>query len=68
MKDIAMVNRQRRIAVMEDGQILPVTNLYDVDGEETEDVTCAVSCVVGPDAAGFWYSVDLTAFEQVRMH
>ena len=44
--EVAMVNVAARIAVMEDGQELPVTNAFDEDGDEC-DPEDAVACVAG---------------------
>ena len=65
--EVACVNRKLRVAIMEDGQELPVTNMFDGFGEETDDVDDAVSCVAGPDADGMWVSIDFTEMEKVAV-
>ena len=61
-----MVNVAARIAIMEDGQELPVTNAFDAGGDECEPED-AVACVAGPDRDGMWVSIDLKQFEGVAL-
>lgn len=63
VNEVSCVHRGKRIAVMEDGQVLPVTHLFDRFGDDTDDDNEAVACVAGPDSAGAWFSIDLTAFD-----
>ena len=65
--EIACVNRALRVAVTEDGQELPVTNMFDGDGDETDDVDAAVTCVAGPDKDGLWLTIDFAEMESVVM-
>ena len=67
MMDISAVNVSERIAVTEDGQHLPITNLMDEWGDETEDSGKAVFCVAGPDRHGMWVSVDLAVFKRATL-
>lgn len=67
MTEVSCVNRTKRIAIMEDGQVLPVTHLFDKFGEDTEDEDEAVACAAGPDSGGMWVSIDLTAFDEVPL-
>ena len=60
--DIDAVNRNLGIALLTDGQEIPVTNWMH-NGEECFSDE-ASSCVCGPDSAGKWYSVNLTQFEK----
>lgn len=45
----------------EDGQVLPVTNAFDADGDDC-DIADAVTCVAGPDKDGNWLTIDFSAF------
>lgn len=65
--EVAMVNITLGIAVMEDGQELPITNAFDDDGDEC-DPEDAVACVAGPDNDGCWVSIDLRALEKAALH
>jgi hypothetical protein len=62
MSDVAAVNVSKCIAVLEDGSLVPITNLFDAWGDECapED---AVSAVAGPTQEGSWISLDLAEFE-----
>ena len=66
MIEVACVNCEKRVAITEDGQELPVTNLFDSDGDECEPDE-AVACVAGPDKDGLWLSIDLTVMEKVPL-
>lgn len=67
MSEVSCVNCAERIAIMEDGQVLTVTHLFDKFGDDTEDEDEAVACVAGPDSGGMWVSIDLTAFDEVPL-
>ena len=64
--EVAMINVALRIAVMEDGQELPITNAFDEDGDDCNPED-AVACVAGPDRDGMWVSIDLKQFEGVAL-
>jgi len=64
--EVAMVNVTLGIAIMEDGQELPITNAFDDDGDDCDPAE-AVSCVAGPDRDGMWVSIDLKQFEDMRL-
>lgn len=67
MSEIEAINRTELTAITEDGRIGEITNMFDADGEETDDYELAVAAVVKL-ADDEWYSVDLTAFEPTRMN
>lgn len=64
--EVAMVNVSLRLALMEDGQKLPITDAFDDDGDECEPED-AVACVAGPDRDGMWVCIDLRQFEGVGL-
>ena len=66
MIEVSCVNRVQKIAFMEDGQELPITNFFDPDGDDC-DFDDAVTCVAGPDKDGFWISIDLREMERVTL-
>lgn len=65
--DIAAVNRSHMIAITDDGVICEITNMFDCDGEETDDFNSAVVGVVrvGDDE---WFTVVFEDYETVRVH
>lgn len=65
--DIAAINRQRGLAVMDDGAIIPIEVWLDDEGDECGPDE-AVVAVAGPDAAGWWHPVVLSNFEQATFH
>ena len=63
--EVQMIHRKRGIAILSDGQEVPVTNW--LDGEGDCDPAEATACVCGPCFDGKWYSVDLKDYEGVIM-
>ena len=65
--DVEAVNRSRCIAVLASGERVPVMLWLDFEGDEctAED---AVVAVAGPDEAGRWFAIDLSAFEPAFLH
>ena len=65
MSDIALeidaIHRAKGIALLSDGQEVPITNWIDIDGNEC-DYADAVACACGPDFDGNWSAVTLAAF------
>jgi len=55
------------MAVAEDGRLGEITNLFDAEGEDTDDVALAVVAVVKL-ADDEWCTVDLTAFQPARLN
>lgn len=60
---VEAINRTTCLAVMSDGQILPITHWF-LDGEDW-DADEADSCVCGPCKDGKWYAVDLSEMDGV---
>ena len=59
--DVDMIHRGRSVAILSDGQEIPVTTWIGADGVECNPLD-AVSCVCGPDFDGKWYAVNLAMF------
>ncbi len=55
------------MVITEDGQTLPITNMFDADGDECDDVDDAVTCVAGSDKDGLWLSIDFSVMEKVTL-
>lgn len=64
--EVSTINRRLGIAILSDGQEVPVTTWVNGNGEC--DPNDAIACVCGPDFDGNWYSVDLSAFESATTH
>lgn len=64
--DIAAINRAKRIAVLENGETIPITNFFEAGGDEC-DPSDAVTCVAGPCSNGKWYSIDLREYERMAL-
>lgn len=60
------VNRKLGIVLLTDGTELPITDFFDLDGDECAPEN-AVSCVAGSDEYG-WLSIDLSDFERKTVH
>jgi len=63
MIDVDAINAFTRFAVLNDGTTVPVTGLYDADGEETNDPDQAVTFVAGEGDR--WFSGLCSEFEEV---
>lgn len=59
--DVAAVNLTAGIARMTDGTTREITNMFDIDGDDTSDPVAAMSCVV-KDHDDSWFAVDLLGF------
>lgn len=58
---VEAVNVERGIARMSDGSTREITNMFDADGDDTEDPVAAVACVV-KDREDRWLTLDLCDF------
>lgn len=63
---IHAISLPTRTVFLEDGRILPITNLFDAIGEETADPDEAVSFVCG--SGRLWISDRLDSFEAATIH
>ena len=64
--DVQLINRGRRIALLSDGQDVPITNWLNAEGECDPDE--AMFCVCGPCLGGNWYCVDLQEFDAATIN
>ena len=60
--EVQMIHRGLGIAILSDGQEVPITNWLNADGDC--DPSDAMTCVCGPCFDGKWYSVDLSQYDQ----
>lgn len=63
--EVQLVHRARGIAILSDGQEIPITNWIDMDGNEC-DYADACACACGPDFDGKYYAVALGSFVEVK--
>lgn len=65
---IRAINKTARRALLSDGEIVPITFLSDLDGEQTDDLDLAVTFVAGSEACG-WFVDYLEHFaEPMEVH
>jgi len=67
MADVVAVNRALGFVLTDDGDVCPITNMFDAFGDETDDPAEAVAAVAELDA-DHWLAIDLTQFETVRVN
>lgn len=67
MSDIEAINRADMIAVTDDGRVGTITNLFDADGEETDDIEDAITAVIRL-ADDEWYTVALDDYDTARLN
>lgn len=63
--DIQALHVASRTAILTDGATVPITNLFDAWGDETDDSAEAVSFVCG--AGNVWLSDRLDSFERAPL-
>ena len=64
---ITVVNLSLRTAWLESGEQFPITNMFDEDGDETDDID-AVVAFVGRLPDGGWVTVDMREFEDASVN
>lgn len=52
--DVYAINTHERIAILDDGKMVPIVTLLDCEGDETEDPDCAEIAVAGSTLSGWW--------------
>lgn len=67
MSDIEAINRADMIAVTDDGRVGTITNMFDADGEEADDIEDAIAAVIRL-ADDEWYTVALDDYETTRLN
>jgi len=60
--NIEAINRSTRLALLDTGETIPITDWFEMDGYNC-DPSEAVVCVAGPCSNGKWYSIDLRQYE-----
>lgn len=65
MVDVQALNIKQRLALLTDGRMVPITTLIDGDGEETQNLSEAVSFVCGSGRE--WFSDLISHYEAVTV-
>lgn len=65
--EVVGIVRPSRLLVLECGRMTLITNLFDSEGEPTEDVYEAMGAVA-PCPQGGWYSVKLWLIPDITVH
>lgn len=60
--ELCSVSLGQRLAMLTDGQIIPITNMLDCDGDDTDEPSEARAFVAGPDANGKWHEDSLDTY------
>lgn len=66
MTDVVAVAKHAGVAVLGDGEVLRITDFFDIEGNDCEWVD-AVSAVAGPTKEGKWIAIDLDGYGAVQM-
>lgn len=64
---VAAISKDEQCAVLEDGRICKFTDMYDVDGLETDDVAEAVTAIA-KHPEGAWIVLHFRDFDGVTIH
>ena len=64
--EVTDINFSEKIALTNDGMILEITQMFDGDGEETNDSSKASSCVA--EREGVFYAINLTKYNRPTFH
>lgn len=66
--DVEMINYTHGLAIMDDGEIVPIVSWMDDNGDETPEHTAAVVAVAGPMKNDKWLTIDLSVFTQITVN
>lgn len=61
------LNLTRRVMEYDDGYQVPITNMLDSEGEETDDPDEAVVVVGGDDQTG-WHALRMEDYEPLKLN
>lgn len=65
---VEAVNFGTRQALLDTGEVVPIKNMIDADGYDTDEPEEALVAIAGPLATGGWLSIDLSAFSFERVN
>lgn len=61
---IVAIHLRQRLAMLDDGQQVGITNLFDCDGDDTDNLDEAVALVAGPTSCGQWLTDSVGCFNE----
>jgi len=64
--DLVSVNLTKKIVHVDDGDV-PITSMYDFEGDQTDDADEAC-VIVAQDPKGAWRTIDLRGFSERTLH
>lgn len=65
---VTAFNRTKGLALLSDGQTIPVTNWIGADGDECGPADDPVTAVAGPSQDGKWFALALADFDTAPTH
>lgn len=66
-RDIVAIDKSNGVALQHGGAVLPVARWVGWNGEDCERQEAKMA-VVGPDAFGLWYTLNLEGFKEASIH
>ncbi len=60
--ELCSVQLVQKLAMLTDGQIIPVTKMLDAFGDDTDEPARARAFEAGPDAEGRWHQDSLETY------
>lgn len=66
--DVDGVNLGRQLVLLRDGQLLPITAMFDATGATTAEKAEARAVVAGPAADGTWRVINLAYYASGSLH
>ncbi len=64
---VAAINRRTRLAILDSGAVVPISNMIDIDGYETDNPDECLHAIVQLPC-GTWECCDMRDFENVKSH
>jgi hypothetical protein len=64
--DPVMINLRERLCVLSNGEVIPITNMFDCTGDETDEPEEATAFVAGPTPDDKWIVDHVDAYNGVR--
>lgn len=53
------------VVLLDDDQMVPITNFFDESGEECDDLELTVAILAGPCQSGKWYALYVSDYEKL---
>lgn len=67
MPEPIAINISLRLAAMDDGSLIPITDMFDSDCQPTDHTDEAAVVVIGPDLEGKWHTAPMHDFGGMRL-